>query len=67
MLQDSNMARSKTWATQATRANIFITKTMSVSIISTFIGHRRHKNPMLFKIGRFLRFNRVAGVFVLGL
>ena len=58
------MARSET---RAARANIFIAKTMSDSIISTFLGHRRHKNPLLFKIGHLLKFNRVTRVFVLGL
>ena len=28
-------------------------KTMSDSIISTFLRHRRHKHPLLFKIGHF--------------
>ena len=61
------MARSETRAARATRANIFIAKTMSDSIISTFLGHRRHKNPLLFKIGHLLKFTRVTRVFVLGL
>ena len=56
-----------TRVTRATRPNIFITKTMSDSIISTFLGHRRHKNLLLFKIGHFLKFTRVARVFVLDL
>ena len=63
-------ARSETRAaraTRATRAKIFIAETMSDSIISTFLGHRRHKNPLLFKIGHFLKFTRVARVFVLDL
>ena len=60
-------ARSETRAARATRAKIFIAKTMSDSIISTFLGHRRHKNPLLFKTGHFLKFTRVARVFVLDL
>ena len=40
-----NQARSET---RATRANIFIAKTLSNSIISTFLGHRKHKNLFLF-------------------
>ena len=57
-------ARSET---RAARAKIFIAETMSDSIISTFLGHRRHKNPLLFKTGHFLKFTRVARVFVLDL
>ena len=34
-------------AARATRANILIAKTISDSIISTFLGHRRHKYPLL--------------------
>ena len=60
-------ARSETRAARATRAKIFIAKTMSDSIILTFLGHRRHKNPLLFKTGHFLKFTRVARVFVLDL
>ena len=59
-LQEARSETRATRATQATRANIFIAKTMSDSIISTFLGHRRHKNPLLFKIGHFLKFTRVA-------
>ena len=69
-LQPFFLARSETRATratQATRANIFIAKTLSNSIISTFLGHRKHKNLLLFKIGHFLKFTRVARVFVLDL
>ena len=45
-------ARSETRAaraTRATRANIFIAKTMSDNIVSTFLRHRRHKYPLLLK------------------
>ena len=67
LLSISAWARSETRATRATRAKIFIAKTMSDSIISTFLGHRRHKNPLLFKTGHFFKFTRVARVFVLDL
>ena len=49
-------ATSETRAARETRVNIFIPKTMSDSIIPTFLGYKRHKYPLLFKIGHFLEF-----------
>ena len=46
---DGQVGYSGAWVTQAALANIFIARTMSGSNILTFLMHRRHKYPLLFK------------------